>query len=168
MTFCTPDIMSCYPLRHFQGITHSWKSVHRISGYQGHLPDITSIINGYQEKNDQISIKYLTDFSITLKNICWIYLNIRHVSVDSSQRVKNLKNHRKQPCFDRIQLPDIRDINRISRPFVHRTSCHPLGNTSNFCQSNERLTIKRGAHRYVDVRLFLKDGHKKKKNTMGS
>ena len=33
---------------------------------------------------------------------------------------KTLENRWKQPCFDRIQQPDIEDINRISRPFVQR------------------------------------------------
>ena len=53
-----------------QGVTTCWKSVHRISGYQGYQPDISGTINGYQEKIDRISIKYLTDFSrIFLKNL---------------------------------------------------------------------------------------------------
>jgi len=56
-----------------QGITPCWKSVHRISGYQ---PDIRGLINGYQDKVNKISVKYLTDFSEILKDICWIYLNI--------------------------------------------------------------------------------------------
>jgi len=54
-------------------------------------------------------------FQQILKIICWIYLNIifliSQISVDSGQGVKNLKNHSKQPCFDRIQE---QDINRIS------------------------------------------------------
>jgi len=41
-------------------------------GYQGYQPDIRGIINVYQEKIDQISIKYLTDFGRILKNISWI------------------------------------------------------------------------------------------------
>jgi len=75
-----------------QGVTSCWKSVHRISGYQGYQPDIRGIINGYQEKIDHISIKYLTDFGRILKNISWIYLNINQISVNSGQRAKNLKN----------------------------------------------------------------------------
>jgi len=34
--------------------------------------------------------------------------------MDSGQRVKILKNRWKQHCFDRIQQPEIKDINRIS------------------------------------------------------
>jgi len=49
------------------------------------------MINRYQEKLDQISKKYLTDFSRILKNICWKYPNISQISVNSGQRVKNLK-----------------------------------------------------------------------------
>jgi len=70
-------------------------------------PDIRDIINGYQEKIDQISIKYLTDFSRILKNICWIYLNISQKSVDRGQR-KNTKNRRIQSYFDEISQPDIK------------------------------------------------------------
>jgi len=47
-----------------QGVTPWWKSMHRISGYE---PDIRGIINGYQEKIDRVSIKYLTDFRRMLK-----------------------------------------------------------------------------------------------------
>jgi len=111
-----------------QGVTPSWKCVHRISGYQRYQPDIRGIINGYQQKIDQISVKYLTDFSMILKNICWIYLKISQISVDIDHRVRNLKNRWKRSCFDRLQQPDIEDINRISRRFVHliSSSCHPL------------------------------------------
>jgi len=73
-------------------VTSRWKYVHRISGHQGYQPDIRGMMNGYQEKNDQISIKNLTDFGKILKNICWIYLNMSQISVDNGQRVKNLKN----------------------------------------------------------------------------
>jgi len=38
-----------------------------VSGYQGYQPDIRGIINGYQEKIDQISIKYLTDLGRIFK-----------------------------------------------------------------------------------------------------
>jgi len=74
LEICTPDIRMT-----------------RISvGYQDNK-DIRGIINGYQDKIDQISIKNLTDFGGILKNISWIYSNIGHISVDSGQRVKNLK-----------------------------------------------------------------------------
>jgi len=56
------------------------------------IKDYSGIINGYQEKIDQISIKYLADFNRILKNICWMYLNISQISVDSGQGAKNLKN----------------------------------------------------------------------------
>jgi len=46
-----------------QGVIPRWKSVHRTSGYQGYQPHIRGKMNGYQEKIDQYSIKYLTDFS---------------------------------------------------------------------------------------------------------
>ena len=49
LEICTPDIK----------ISTWYQSVHRISGWQ---LDISGIINGYKEKIDQISIKYLTDF----------------------------------------------------------------------------------------------------------
>jgi len=48
-----------------------------ISGYQGHQPDIGGLLNGYQEKIDQISVKYL---------------DIIRYQVECSQRVINLKN----------------------------------------------------------------------------
>jgi len=38
--------------------------------------------------------------------------------MDKDEIVKNLKNRGKQPCFDQIQQVDIKDISRISRPFV--------------------------------------------------
>jgi len=38
-----------------QGVTPRWKSVHRISGYQGYQLDIRGIINRYQEKIDQLN-----------------------------------------------------------------------------------------------------------------
>jgi len=57
------------------------------------IKDITGIKKGYQEQIDEISIEYLTDFSRILKNICWIYLNIRQISVDSGQGVKKKKKH---------------------------------------------------------------------------
>jgi len=71
-----------------EGITPCWKSVHRISG-----TDIRGIENGYHEKIDKISIKYLTDFIRILKNICWTYQNISRISVDGqwSQKAKNFK-----------------------------------------------------------------------------
>jgi len=71
-----------------QGVTSCFKSVHRITGYQGYQPYIRGIRNGCQEKTDQISIKYLTDFIRILQNVCWMYLNISEVSVDRGQRVK--------------------------------------------------------------------------------
>jgi len=71
---------------------YCWKSV-LYTGYQD-IEDIRGIINEYQEKIDQISIKNLTDFGRILKNISWVYLNISQVSVNSGQRIKNLKN-----CF---------------------------------------------------------------------
>jgi len=63
------------------------------SGYQGYHPDIRGMINGHQEKIDQIpKKKYLTGFARIFKNICWIYLIISQISVDGGERVKNLKN----------------------------------------------------------------------------
>jgi len=52
-----------------QWVKPCWKSVHvhRISGYPGYQPDISGIINGYQEKIDYISIEYRKDFSRILK-----------------------------------------------------------------------------------------------------
>jgi len=77
-----------------QGVTPRWKSVHRVSGYRGYQPDIKVIIIGYQEKIDQISVEYLTDFSRLLKSICSIYLNNSYISVDNGQgeKKKTLKN----------------------------------------------------------------------------
>jgi len=49
-------------LTFIQEVTSGWKSV--ISGYERYQPDIRGLLNGYQKKIDQISIKYLTDFSI--------------------------------------------------------------------------------------------------------
>jgi len=49
------------------------------------------MINGYQEKIDQISMKYLKDFRRIFKNICWIYLTISQISGDSGQTVTNLE-----------------------------------------------------------------------------
>jgi len=62
MEICTPDIR-----------------ISRISSV------CKSIINGYQEKIDRISITYLTDFSRKLKKVFWLYLNISQISVDSGQ-----------------------------------------------------------------------------------
>jgi len=45
-----------------QRLTSCWKT-----GYQGYPPDIRGIINGYQEKIDEISFNYLTDFGRILK-----------------------------------------------------------------------------------------------------
>jgi len=56
-------------------------------------------MNGYQEKIDENSITYLTDFRKILQNICWIYLNISQVPVDSGQRVKKLKKSLKKAMF---------------------------------------------------------------------
>jgi len=75
------------------------------------------IINGYQEKIDQTSIIYLTDFSRILKNISWIHLNISQISVDSGQREKKIEKFLKTAMFlrnlkagyQRYQ-PDIRAI----------------------------------------------------------
>jgi len=47
--------------------------------------------------------------------------------------VKNLKNRRKQPCFDQIQQVDIKDIDRISAGY-HELS--PLG-----CVEMEKFLI---------------------------
>jgi len=59
----------------------------------------TGIINGYQEKIDHISIKYLTDFGRILKTISWIYLNINQISVNSGQRAKKLEKLLKTATF---------------------------------------------------------------------
>ena len=105
-----------------QGVTTWWKSC---------TPDIriSGISVGYQRYNKQISrenrpnFNYISDrLQQTLKNISWIYLNISQISVDSGQRVKNLKNSWKQPSFDRIQQQNIKDVNWISRPFVYQIS----------------------------------------------
>jgi len=69
-----------------QGVIPCWKCAHRVSGYQGYQ-EIKGSINGYQEKIDLFSIKYLTKFSRILQNICWFYLNISQISRDSGQRV---------------------------------------------------------------------------------
>jgi len=53
--------------REDQGATLRWKSVQRISGYQGYQPDISGIKNGSQEKLRQISIENLVDFSRIFK-----------------------------------------------------------------------------------------------------
>ena len=37
------------------------------TGYQRYQPDIRGLLNGYQEKIDQISVKYLTDICIISK-----------------------------------------------------------------------------------------------------
>jgi len=66
-----------------EGVPSYWKSLHRISGYQGYQPYIRGIINGFQKKIDQISIEYLADFGKTFKTISWIYLNISQILVDS-------------------------------------------------------------------------------------
>jgi len=103
-------------LRHdrpYQGLPCR-KTPHRISGYLD-INDINRILElFYQEKNDQISVKYLIGFSRILKITCWIYPNLSQILVDSGQTVKKLRHRWKQPCFDRIQQPDIKDINRIS------------------------------------------------------
>jgi len=78
-------------LRRMRGPAKAWSAVSEqtkvhdpptlvlcISGYQVYQLDIIGIINGCKEKIDQISIKYLADFSRILKNICCIYLNIRY------------------------------------------------------------------------------------------
>jgi len=57
-------------------------------------------MNGYQEKIHQISIKYLTYFSRIFKNVCWIYLNIGQISVESGQRVKKLEKLLKKKRFN--------------------------------------------------------------------
>jgi len=96
---------------YYQEVTPRWKAVHWIWGYQGYQPDIRGTVNGYQEKIDHISIKYLTDFSRVLKKyICWIYLNISQISVDSGQRVKQLEKSLKTAIFDRIPQPDIKAL----------------------------------------------------------
>jgi len=43
--------------------TSCGKSAHRIFGYQGYQSDIIGLLNGYQEKIDQISIKYMIEFN---------------------------------------------------------------------------------------------------------
>jgi len=131
-------------------VTTPWKSVHRISGYQ---PDIRGIMNG-PEKIDQFPIKYLIDLRRKLKIICWLYLHTSQTSVDSGQRVKNLKNRWKQPFFDRIQQEDIY-INRISRPFAHRISwvVTPLWQLSKWACGSHTHTIRSVLNAYVDYRL---------------
>jgi len=62
-----------------------------ISGYQGYQPNIRGVINGYQEKIYQISIKYLTDFGRILKitpGYTYILARYQWTMVG----VKNLKN----------------------------------------------------------------------------
>jgi len=115
---------------HIQGVTTCWKSVHR---YQGYQPNIGGITNVYQEEIDQI--KYLTDISRIFKNIYWIYLNICQISQNSGHKVffvfslkKLVKSLKTAPCFDRIQQPNIKDINRISAGYqgVFHTGYHEL------------------------------------------
>jgi len=93
----------------------------------------------YHEKSAQISIKYSGGYRQSTKNISWIYLNISQISVDNGHRVKSLKNCWNQPCFDRCQQPDIKDIDRISRPFelVSKVLTAPIFQTSVALERNE-------------------------------
>jgi len=93
-------------------------------------PDIriSNISAGYHSYNQRISrenwpyFNWISNrFQQILKNICWIYVNISQISVDSGQGVKNSKNRSKQPCFDR-RAGYQPDTIRISRPFVHLIS----------------------------------------------
>jgi len=110
-----------------QGVTSCWKSVHRISGCQEYQPDIRGKVNWYQEKTDQISIKYRTYFGRMLKNISCIYLNISQILDDSGQRVKTWKIAENR----HVSIESNRRISRISTKYqpnikafctVHRIS----------------------------------------------
>jgi len=114
------------------------------TGYQ----DIRCVINGYQEKIDQISIKYLgyqykidlsikylTDFSRLLKNLFWlVYQTIRQISVESGKKVKNLKNRWKIAMFRPNSTAGYQgyqpDIKAFCTPDI--MSCHPLVRTIRF------------------------------------
>jgi len=113
-------------------VTSCWKSVHRISGYQGYQPDITRLLNRYQEKIDQISVKYLTDQNI--KNLLFtVYLDFSRIPVHCAQRLINLKiaekNKNKKTAMSRSNSTAIYqgyqpDITPFCTPDV--MSCHPL------------------------------------------
>jgi len=105
-----------------QGVTPCWKSVHRISGYQGYQQDIRGVMNGYQEKIDQISIIYLTDFSRILKYISWIYLNISQISVDRPQSKKKWNIAENSNVLTEYNSRILRISTGYQSPFVHRIS----------------------------------------------
>jgi len=64
---------------------------HRLAGnmYTGYQPGIRGLLNGYQEKIDQIPIKYLTDFR-RYQKISAGYTLMSQITVDCGQRVINL------------------------------------------------------------------------------
>ena len=105
------------------------------TGYQD-IKDISKIsdmymMNGYQQVIDQISSKYVIDFSRIIKNICWIYQNIGQVSVYSGQRVKNLEQSLKKIMFrpnPTGYLGYQSDIKAFCTPDI--MSCHPVFSTS--------------------------------------
>jgi len=82
------------------------------------------MINGYQGNISQISIKYQTDFSRILNNICWIYPNISQISEDSGQikiLEKSLKTAMFRPNPTARYQPDIKAFCTTDIK-----SCHPL------------------------------------------
>ena len=85
--------------------------VHRILRHQGYQRYERRISRGDWNFNE-ISNRFQRNIKKYLQDIS--YLNISQISEDSGQRLKNLKNRRKQPCFDRLQQLDIQDNNRIS------------------------------------------------------
>jgi len=97
-------------------------SLHRRSGYQGYQKDIKPIARVNWPNFNGISDRFQQNI---IKNSRGIFLNISRISVDSGQRVKNLKNLWKQPCFVRIQQPDISRIRRFLYTGHHELS--PLG-----------------------------------------
>jgi len=114
-----------------QKVTFCWKSLYRISGYQGYQLNIRGIMNGYQEKIYLISTDYLTDCSRIFKNICWIYPTISQISMNDGQRVTNLKNRynthvsiESNSRISRISNGYQPDINTFCAPDI--MSCHPL------------------------------------------
>jgi len=92
------------------------------------------IINRYQHKIDQISIKYLTDFGRILKYISWINLNISQISVDSGQREKIWKkaenSHVSTGSNSRISRIYQRDIEAFCTPDI--MSCYRLVGSASF------------------------------------
>jgi len=111
-----------------QGVTSCWKSVHRITGYEGYKSDIRGIINRYQEEIDEISIKYQTDFGKILRNISWIYLSISQTPVDSFAKSKNLEKLLKTAMFRPNLTAGYQgyqpDIKAFCTPDIMR--CYPL------------------------------------------